>query len=334
MYARHGWLTRPLAFLLCLGCGVAAAIVLIEALRPYGGTVQPQRSDLVAPLAERASTPFPRVIRNASGASLVIPHKPQRILSQTLGTDEILLAICAPQRIVALSILVDDADYSNVTAQAHQVTARANADAEQILALYPDVIFVASYSKAELIELLQAARAPVLRFAHFDRLEDIKANIRTIGYAVGEDANADALVQRMEHHLAQIQASLPKGRQPLRVLSYTQGGFTAGAHTLFDDILQALGVINIVAEQGMTGFRQISSEQLIRWNPDVIITSADRDAMPEARLQLLHDPAVAVTNAGQRQRVIVIPHHLFLTVTHHITQGIEQLAHELYGEPS
>jgi hypothetical protein len=32
--------------------------------------------------------------------------------------------------------------------------------------------------------------------------------------------------------------------------------------------------------------------------------------------------------------VIVIPHHLFLTVTHHITQGIEQLAHELYGEPS
>ena len=334
MPVRYGWLTRPLAFLLCLGCGVAAAIVLIEALRPYGGTVQPQRSDIVAPLAERASAPFPRLIRDASGASLVIPHKPQRIISQTLGTDEILLAICAPQRIAALSILVDDADYSNVTAQAHLVKARANADAEQMLALYPDVIFVASYSKAELIELLQAARAPVFRFTHFDRLEDIKANIRTIGYAVGEDANADALVQRMERHLAQIQARLPKDRKPMRVLSYTQGGFTAGAHTLFDDILQTLGVINSVAEQGMTGFRQISSEQLIRWNPDVIITSADRDALPAARLQLLHDPAVAVTNAGKHKRVIVIPNHLFLTVTHHIMQGIEQLARELYDEPS
>ena len=153
-------------------------------------------------LLNAPTAPFPRVIRDASGASLVIPHKPQRIVSQTLGTDEILLAICAPQRLVALSILVDDADYSNVTAQAHLVKARANADAEQILALYPDVIFVASYSKAELIELLQAAHAPVFRFAHFDRLEDIKANIRTIGYAVGEDDNADALVQHMEHHLA------------------------------------------------------------------------------------------------------------------------------------
>ena len=334
MHIRHGWLTRPLAFLMCLGCGVAVAIVLIEALRPYGGTVQPRRSDVAAPLPERVDTPFPRVIRDASGASLVIPHKPQRIISQTLGTDEILLAICAPQRIVALSILVDDADYSNVTAQAHLVKERANADAEQMLALYPDVIFVASYSKAELIELLQAARAPVFRFTHFDRLEDIKANIRTIGYAVGEDVNADALVQSMEHHLAQIQASRPKDRKPMRVLSYAQGGSTAGAHTLFDDMLQTLGVINIAAEQGITGFRQISSEQLIRWNPDVIITSADRDALPEARLQLLHDPAVAVTNAGNHQRVIVIPNHLFLTVTHHITQGIEQLARELYDEQS
>ena len=53
----------------------------------------------------------------------------------------------------------------------------------------------------------------MLRFTHFDRLDDIKANIRTIGYAIGEDANADALVQDMEHHLAQIPASLPKDRK-------------------------------------------------------------------------------------------------------------------------
>jgi iron complex transport system substrate-binding protein len=179
-----------------------------------------------------------------------------------------------------------------------------------------------------------AALAPVFRFTHFDRLDDIKANIRTIGYALGEDANADALVQHMEHHLAQIQARLPKDRKPMRVMSYERSGTTGGAHTLFDDMLHVLDVINIAAEQGITGFRQISSEQLMRWNPDVIITSAAHDALSEARLQLLQDPAVAVTNAGKHQRVIVIPNHLFLTVTHHITQGIEQLAHALYNEPA
>ena len=101
-----------------------------------------------------------------------------------------------------------------------------------MLSLSPDVIFVASYSKAELVEILQAAHAPVLRFTHFDRLDDIKANIRTIGYAIGEDANADALVQDMEHHLAQIQASLPKDRKPLRVMSYEQEAPRGRGHTV------------------------------------------------------------------------------------------------------
>ena len=39
-------------------------------------------------------TPFPRKLSTANGEILVIPQRPQRIISQTLATDEILLAIC------------------------------------------------------------------------------------------------------------------------------------------------------------------------------------------------------------------------------------------------
>lgn len=333
MHTGRGWLARPLAFILCLVCGVAVAIVLIESLRSPGDAVPSPRADVAAPLAERATAPFPRVIRDASGATLTITHKPQRIVSQTLGTDEILLAICDPQRIVALSTLVDNEAYSNVTALAQLVKGRTNAGAEQVLRLHPDVIFVASYSKAELVELLKAAHAPVFRFANFDRLEDIKANIRTIGYAIGEDEKAEALVQHMERDLAEIHASLPQDVPPVRVMFYELDGYTGGAHTLFDDIVHTVGAINIVAEKGLTGFLKISSEQLTQWNPEVIITSADRATVAETRSQLLQDPAVAVTRAGKTRRVIVIPNHLFLTVTHHITQGIAQLARELYHVP-
>jgi iron complex transport system substrate-binding protein len=116
-------------------------------------------------------------------------------------------------------------------------------------------------------------------------------------------------------------------------MSYELAGYTAGAHTLFDDIVRTVGAINIVAEKGLAGFLHISSEQLTQWNPEVIITSADRATVTETRSQLLQDPAVAVTRAGKTGRVIVIPNHLFLTVTHHITQGIAQLARELYDVP-
>jgi iron complex transport system substrate-binding protein len=333
MRTRRGWLARPSAFLLCLVCSVVVAIVLIEALRRDTTSGQ-QRAMVSAPVAERAAVPFPRTLRDASGATLVIPRKPQRIVSQTLGTDEILLAICDPQRLVALSELVDDPHFSNVTEQARQVTGRTTAGAEQILHFQPDMIFVASYSKAELVELLQIAHAPVFRFAHFDRLEDITLNIRTLGYIIGEDDKAEALVQHMAHTIERVRASIPPDAPSVRVMLYGLAGYTAGAHTTFDDMVQAVGATNVAAAHGIRGFRKISSEQLLQWNPDVIITSADRNVPDVTRRQLLHDPAVAVTAAGKHQRIIVIPNQIFLTVTHHITQGIEQLARELYHSES
>jgi len=202
--------------------------------------------------------------------------------------------------------------------------------AEQILHFQPDMIFVASYSKAELVELLHTAHAPVFRFAYFDHIDDIKMNIRTIGYIIGEDDKAEALVQHMEHDMARVRASIPPDMPSVRVMLYGPGGHTARVDTTFDNMVQAVGATNVAAVHGIRGFRTISSEQLIQWNPDVIITSADRDPLDEARHQLLRDPAVAVTSAGKHQRIIVIPSRIFLTVTHHITQGIAQLARELY----
>jgi iron complex transport system substrate-binding protein len=231
---------------------------------------------------------------------------------------------------VALSVRADDPQYSNVTAQAHQVAGRTSAGAEQILHFQPDLVFVASYSKAELVALLTAAHAPVFRFGHFDHLEDIKRNIRTIGYLIGEDDRAEALVQQMEGAIARVQARIPPGTPPLRVMLYGPGGDTGGAHTTFDDMVQAVGATNVAAAHGIKGFRKISREQLIQWNPDVIMTSANRDGLDATRQQLLRDPAVAVTSAGKHRRIIVLPNHLFLTVTHHITDGIERLARELY----
>ena len=240
--------------MLCLVCSVVVAIVLIEALRHDSGAGQSQRAEMSAPVAERAKVPFPRTISDASGATLVMPRQPQRIVSQTLGTDEILLTICDPHRIVALSTLADDATYSNVTEQARQVTGRANAGAEQILHFQPDMIFVASYSKAELVALLAAAPAPVFRFGYFDHLDDIKLNIRTIGYIIGEDDKAEALVQHMEHDMARARASIPPDAPPVRVMLYGQDGYTGGAHTTFDDMVQVVGAINVAAATASRGF--------------------------------------------------------------------------------
>ena len=72
----------------------------------------------------RASRPFPRELRDAKGETLNLPREPQRIVSQTLGTDEILLAVCPPERVVALSNLAEDGDYSTVVEEARRIPDR------------------------------------------------------------------------------------------------------------------------------------------------------------------------------------------------------------------
>jgi ABC-type Fe3+-hydroxamate transport system substrate-binding protein len=70
------------------------------------------------------------------------------------------------------------------------------------------------------------AHAPVFRFTHFDHIDDIKMNIRTIGYIIGEDDKAEALVQHMERDMAQARASIPHDAPSLRVMLYGQGGYS------------------------------------------------------------------------------------------------------------
>src|SRR6478736_1597482 len=82
---------------------VVAALLLvvggIELVRRFRG---PHDTPSALPAAgERAANPFPRELKDATGDSLSIQARPQRIVSQTLGTDEILLTICPSERIVA-----------------------------------------------------------------------------------------------------------------------------------------------------------------------------------------------------------------------------------------
>jgi iron complex transport system substrate-binding protein len=275
--------------------------------------------------------PFPRELRDAKGENLILPREPQRIVSQTLGTDEILLAVCPPERVVALSYLAEDGDYSNVVEAARRIPNRVTEGPERILQFKPDLIFVASYSRAETIELLKTSNAPVFRFANFDSIEDIKSNIRTVGYATGTDAEAERVIRQMDESLAAVRARVPKSESPVRVMSYDKLGYTAGSNTLFDDVARAAGAINVCAQQGIKGFAKINSEKLLEWQPDFLITGANRGKEKSVRDRLLEDPAVTSSNAARAGRVIVIDNRHFLTVSQHVVGFVEDLANGIYG---
>ena len=334
--------TRSLViFILLIVALIGGVIALIEATRRRPDAVRGSDSSISTDsnaangsnAQRRASDPFPRRITDAAGRETVIRHKPRRIASQTVGTDEMLLAICAPERIARLSALAFDERYSNVVDEARASGIRAAQNAEEILAADPDIVFVASFSRAEVVETLAAAGAPVFRLSAFDSFDDIRNNIRDVGYLIGEDARADELVRRMNAELDRVARrilDLNHGRRQPRVVSYSGGGSSAGARTLFDEIVRAAGAINVTAEKGFDGFPQIGAETIAAWNPDAIVASAlprERDA---ARARLLRNPAIRTSDAGKHERIVVVDTRALLAVSHHITRAVDELARGLY----
>ncbi|MFQ3581637.1 MAG: ABC transporter substrate-binding protein [Chloracidobacterium sp.] len=272
-----------------------------------------------------------RTVTDGSGRQLTVPARPQRIASQTLATDEILLALVAPERLVALSNLADDARYSYCAEPAKLVAGRCGANAEAILQLQPDLILVASYSRAELVELLSASGAPVYRFTRFGGVADIKSNILALGDVVGEPTAAAELVAELERRFAILaERARQRGQHP-RLMSFGVSHFTAGTETSFDDLVRAIGGINVAAEQGVVGFRQISPEQLTRWKPDFIVVSAESGKEDLVRQRLLEDPAVIAAVGRDANRIIVVESRAFTTVSQHLADAAEHLESRIFA---
>jgi iron complex transport system substrate-binding protein len=278
-----------------------------------------------APRSE-AATPggFPRTVTDGAGRQVRLASRPVRIVSQTLASDEMLFPIVPPERLVGLSSLSRDPKYSNVLAEARGHAAPSIQSAEDILRLKPDLIFVASFSRAETVQVLESTGAPVYRLANLDDIDGIMGTIRRVGVAVGEEAAAERVVAEMQRRLAVV-ASRRAARPRPRVMSYS-GGFTAGRGTSFDDIVRRAGGSNEAAARGIDKFARISEEQVLAWNPDVLVAGYLPGEEEAVRRRLTTGAGVGQTTAARRNQIVLIPTPRFLAVSQHVVDSVERLA--------
>src|ERR1035438_4361596 len=123
----------------------------------------------------------------------LVAARPQRVVSQSVGTDELLLALADPGQIAALSHISHDSRYSPVAEDAKRFPAIKDSDAESVLRFRPDLVLAASYTRPETLALLKRAGVRMVVLDRFDTLEDVYASIRTLGRELGQEARAEAL---------------------------------------------------------------------------------------------------------------------------------------------
>ncbi|HTT74908.1 MAG TPA: ABC transporter substrate-binding protein [Candidatus Binataceae bacterium] len=274
---------------------------------------------------------YPRIVRDSSGDTIIMTSAPQRIASETLGSDELLFGVCAGNRLVGVSRVALDDRYSNVAEQVKSLSIPTIETVEQTVELTPDLVFVASYSSAEQVELLRSTGIPVFRLNDFDHISGIIGNIRAVGYAVGEDRCAANLTSRIKKRLNEIAIRTHHDSNAPRVMLYDRSGYTAGANTLFDEMLHTVGARNIAAEHGIQGSTRISAEAIALWQPDFIVAGAAHGEFDQVRQALLSDPAIASSPAGRPGRIIIIDDRYLLCVSQYFVQAVEAMADALYG---
>lgn len=279
---------------------------------------------LQAPVQAATARQFPLQVTDDAGHHVSISAQPHRVASVTEGTDEILSALVPKKDIVLVTSYSSNPAYSNITSFVKGIPQISNANSEQIIAVRPDLVMLASYTKPGVVSQVEQAGIPAYEFNDFNSIADIKRNIEVVGNLVGEEPKAKALVRTMNRQIQSVLLAV-KGHHKLRVLDYSSYGYAAGRNTTVNDVIVDAGGINAAAS--LNGWQQLTDEEIVKLNPDVII-DADDDASYLAKLR--KNPAFRTVAAVKNHRVYAVKGADLSSVSQYVTRGVWDVAKILY----
>jgi iron complex transport system substrate-binding protein len=267
---------------------------------------------------------FPRTVK-AGDMEINIPRKPERIVSLNPSNDEILCALVDEKRIAGLSKFSQDAATSYVAEMASRINVFVGRNAEQVISLRPDLVLAARYTKVDLKALLAEIRTPLVVTTDFRNFEDIEANLRLIGRAVGEESRAEAVIDEMRRKLEAARTRLRPGNAGLRALYLAAGNFSAGSGNSINEILIAAGLKNAAAEAGVKGHVKLAPEQITQIDPDLILIASGYERDRGFRQALENDAQLSAVRAVKEKRIVEIEARGVLTVSHHVADAVGSL---------
>jgi iron complex transport system substrate-binding protein len=275
---------------------------------------------------------FPRTVVDGMGRQVTISAPPQRIASVTLGSDEILLSLVGPKRLVGVTYFARDPAISNIAGQLDDIPhTDLSGDPEYLISLDADLVILAAYNNPAALDQLLKAQVPVFVLAEFNTLDEIRTNIRLLGRATGEEAQAEAMIQEMDVRLAAVQAKV-KDQKPVRVLYYEPGGVTYGPGSTVDEIIRLAGGVNVVGEAGLGAYPLIDAEFVLASDPDVILLGGWFSGQSDPLAAFLSDPAFRTLRAVKDGHVYPINDAHMTNVSQYIVLGVEDVARALYPQ--
>ena len=279
-------------------------------------------------------------VTDVEGTVITIAHKPQRILTVSAGTDELMLGLVEPERMAAINESLADREHTNIPWVCDRIPTviPRSPSVEQIAALHPDLVVVTPWMPRENIDAIRELNVPVVVCKSAATMEDIHDNIRLYAAAVGEVERGEKLIGMMEEKLAEIRAKVaevPEEKKHKSIALISIMVNYGGAGCTFDELCRCTDSINAKAAAGNRMGQEMTKEQLVAANPDYLFFPSYEDGATNEEnygRQYLEDPSLAQMTAV-RERQIGHPWARYVyNLSQDIVYGIQETAWILYGD--
>lgn len=197
---------------------------------------------------------------------------------------------------------------------------------EKLVALHPQVVFVTNYAPQAMIDQIQDLGIAVIAISlrtdsgkqqpqlnpQLENEEQayndgLAQGIRLIGEVVNQQKQADALVAatfKQRQQVADRLKNLPE-KERIRVYMANPDLTTYGSGKYTGLMMAHAGAINVAAST-VKGYKQVSMEQILAWNPQVIFV---QDRYPKVIDEINQQPAWQAVDAVKNHRVYLMPEY-------------------------
>ena len=259
--------------------------------------------------------------------------QPSRIISLVPAVTEMLFAVGAGDRVVAVSSFDR---FPPEAGRLPRVGALLDPDVERILSLRPDLVIVYR-SQKDLLAQLTRAQIPVFEYVH-SGLSDVTATLREIGDRVGAAGRAAELAASIETRIAGVRERV-RGRPRPRTLAVfgreslaLRGIYASGGIGFIHDMVTAAGGENVFSDVAREAV-QATTELIIARRPDVIVElRADSIDAAAEKQEVRTWSTLASVPAVRQGRVHILGDARTIIPGPRVAEGVELLARVLNGE--
>lgn len=293
------------------------------------GSIGPVATATPVPPSPTTAPAFPVTLTDDEGGTTSLKAAPTKIVSLTPAATETLFAIGAGPRVVATT---DFDDYPPEATKLQHVASYTSVDVEKIVGLGVDLVIAGgnAFNPPEAIAKLRSLGVPVL-VIYAKTISGALADIRLVGRASGNAAQAEALTRSMEADFNAVSAAAATSSAKPKVfyeIDATTKIYTAADESFLAQMLRLAGGDPITT--GSTTSFELPLEKLVAANPDLILLGdAAYGATPD---QVKKRPGWSGIKAVVAGRIVPVNDIVVTRPGPRLTQGLRALVAAIHPE--